>query len=312
MLLNGNGPGVYIPVIGPQVDQVASAAQIFHHILPSGQGGPGLNANVGRIGLGPMPEADIRHIREGYAYGSPVPGAEGHLTVHILQDNGILIKELVTKSDATVVLQKVGLCLPVYKQLGRKTDPIRLAGLGKFQGIIFKGFSIQEGDPETGMTANGKIQGFCPLIMYPVGNLHSRAVECIDDLKYKIEGVLGQGFQIAFQLQDQMAIATLCHGKLRACGKAVDPKGIFFVLYPIFTIIEPADHRKKSGRPIRPVGGIALPKILTSIGRPQTQHLCAQGIYCQGQEFVLNGNFHSYLLIRDQDESLFIVYLLAE
>jgi hypothetical protein len=90
---NGDGQGVVIDTAGLQLHQVALAGKFLYHILPGGQAGPGLDAYIGCIGVGPVPNPKVGHL--GIGNGNAVArsaGSQSHFPGHILENDGVLVK----------------------------------------------------------------------------------------------------------------------------------------------------------------------------------------------------------------------------
>jgi len=61
-LENSNCPSGIPGSAGSEPEHITLAGKLLNDILTGRQRRPGLNADIGSLGLGPMPESDIRHI----------------------------------------------------------------------------------------------------------------------------------------------------------------------------------------------------------------------------------------------------------
>ena len=98
-LRNGDSPIIFIGLAGVQGDQVPLFLEDGDLSRIGGQTAPGLDADVGRIGPGPVPQAQILH--PGEADGDAVAVArtfQSHFSRHIPQDDGIIVKELMAQA----------------------------------------------------------------------------------------------------------------------------------------------------------------------------------------------------------------------
>ena len=213
-----------------------------------------------------MPESQMRVLWKAHPY-SPgtLIGTKRHTTIHILQYNCILIKEIVLQRNPTFFFQCIQFILTIQVTVFRKSHTSRMCRIAEFQNIVFKVKSFFQRYIESRMTTNAKKHCFFIMILYFICNLQCTAIQLISQEIRKCEWILHQCLFIAVITKCDTALRCTIHCQITVFDKSMDLHVIFFSLIHIGLIRQSCNIREQVRSLSIPYFRNALPEILTSI-----------------------------------------------
>ena len=98
--------------------KVALAGKVLDHSVARGQRHPRLDADIGRILVLGVPEADIRHLR--IADGHIALGlirSDGDALCHVFEDYSVMVEQVMAKPDDLPILKLIALVGAAHQNL---------------------------------------------------------------------------------------------------------------------------------------------------------------------------------------------------
>lgn len=175
---------------------------------------PRLQADVGRIRLGQMPEAENREIRGHECYATMTLGAfQCYLTGNAFQDDGVLVKHMV-RQWKLIAFHREGQFPSGDEACWGKFHPPGLAGRNLYH-IVLKAQPFLQRNIDSGVSPKTKVHGFFVFIFH--GNLHMQRgiFQTVTDGIAEQERILLIERRTAFQHEGYGSIRLLCNGELR-------------------------------------------------------------------------------------------------
>ena len=274
---DGDGEAVGIGRAGSQLVHFQLGLEIVNDIVDGGNGGPGLDADVGSLGLGRMPQTDKLHIGE--AEVNELAGLvrfEGNALCGIDKEDRIVIKQVVLQREVLTLTKSEGLGLTGVVAGLAHDQLLGIAGLVEFEVVILKCALAAHGQIEAGVTADREDQ----LVVAGVGDikggdngvLHQRVGQ--DEIEAKGIDLAGR-FAVNHAEGDEI-IALLIHINVTLAEEAVQIHFVGIAAVSIFSLGQTAADGEEVVGVAGPVGGIALPEIFGVIClADQRDHLCA-------------------------------------
>ena len=158
---------------------------------------PRLQADVGRIRLGHMPEPENRKIRRDQRHTAMTLEAfQGYLAGNAFQNNGILVKHMV-RQWKPITFQREWQ-LPSGNEARRgEFHPPGLTGR-EFQHIVLEAQSSLQRNVDAGVSPKAKVHGFLVFVLHGNLNMECGIFQTVTDGIAEQEGVLGIELRAAF------------------------------------------------------------------------------------------------------------------
>ena len=256
---------------------------------PRRQRTPRLDAQIRRVGLWHMPQAEIVHLRIGHGDRQRrLVRAERDAPRHIFQDDGVVVKKLMPQAQKLRVLERIALVMAAEEYGRRKADPIRLTRLGEAEIVVLKGRPRAQRYAEAGMAADAEGKLLRVRIADGIADLQLPPVQRVAHAELKMQRILPQRLFIVAQRQCHGVRALLQDGEFRRGGEAVNAHRIDLAVDPVLPAGQPPDEREQDRRAVRPVFFVAVPQKLRALGGRKLHHLRAVRIDRQAQVFILN------------------------
>ena len=245
-----------------------------------------------------MPDAQIRHVREGYGYAARAARRfQRDLTRHVPQHDRVIVKKAVRKRQHAAVLQREGRVLAVHEAVFRKAHAYRLARRTKAQPVILKPEALFQRHIEARMPAQAEVHcSFVP-VLHLVGDLQGAALQRVDHPEDEVPQILRVGFLAARKRQHHARIRLFRKRKFARRRKAVDRQAVRLAVHLIAALPKSCDIWKQRQRPVAPVGGITLPEVLRAVASADRPQLRAQAARRNRQAVVFNRIQHQRMLL---------------
>ena len=172
-----DGPAVFKGLPRRHLGDIRHPAQLLYHLIPARQNRPGFDAYIGRVCLGLVPKAHIRHlgIRDRHAVAA-FGGGEGDASGHIGQYQSVLVKQVVPQGNAAAVGQGIERALRGNLEGRAEQYPPGGARLREGKFVVLKLQPVFQRNLETGVPAHTAIQGRFRPVLHLKNNLQRCAL----------------------------------------------------------------------------------------------------------------------------------------
>ena len=227
---------------------------------------PGLDAHEGGVAAGGVPDAQIGAVGVGQVHAALTRiAAQGHAAAGLLQEDGVVVKEGVGEGQYLSLLQGEYFHLAQMEAVFVIDELQGLAGLVKYQLVVFVHGALSQRHVESGVTAHREGHHLIVLVAHDGGHRQTVLSEGIGHLQHKAEGIGRQRLLIGGELQGKGGGLLVDDLPLLAAGKAVRAHLVGHTLVGIFVLPQAAADGEEVAGTAGPVSAVPLPQIFGAV-----------------------------------------------